>query len=44
MTDLRNFVVSETKVLKGLGENYGDRVGRESIDEGIRDAQGSRNP
>ena len=34
------FLVSETMVLKGLGKNYGDRVGRESIDEAIRGPQG----
>ena len=28
----KKFLVSETMVLKGLGKNYGDRVGRESID------------
>ena len=30
-------------VLKGLGEYYGDRVGRESIDEAIRGARVSNN-
>ena len=30
-------------ILQTLGRNYGDRVGRESIDEGIRGVQGPRN-
>ena len=39
----QKLLVSETMVLRGLGEKYGDRVGRESIDEGIRGVQGSKN-
>ena len=43
LTGYRIFLVSETMVLRGLGKNYGDRVPRESIDEAIRGAQGSKN-
>ena len=43
MTFSQKFWVSKLMVLKGLGKNYGDRVGRESIDEAIRGAQGSKN-
>merc|ERR1712051_652194 len=36
MTDFTKIWVPEAMVLKGLGKNYGDRVGRESIEEAIR--------
>ena len=43
MTGYRTCSVSETVVLRGLGRNYGDRVGRESIDQAIRGAQRPQN-
>ena len=34
-------VVPENTIFQALGENYGDRAGRESIDEGIRGVHGA---
>ena len=40
MTDFTKFHGQKLMVFEGLGKNYGDRVGRESIDEAIRAIQG----